>query len=313
MRVTTFVLLLGACGASVPVTSTDSRPSAPPPRKHFVSPSTELDALVRRSQQALADDRKLDYDRPFVAKSRERPETVALLADACHAGHKPSCWKAATIATPDDQPKLWGAVAANCRSGDSLSCRALPDQATADEAAYTDLPGTQGRTDCKACDATEVARMRRECAEGFAASCFSMSTLSPAEHDELAARAQKLSAEDCAADITYRCSGLHDLPVTEQLVMYEHLCALKRDACGPLSDVYDQLKRPREARDAFERGCQYGMSPNLCAALGAAYLQHKYEEPVVGRGRKLLDTSCRKLGPYAAGVPACKLANSSPE
>ncbi len=308
----TLVFVAGCYPASSPGPTPGTRDSANTrPVQADDGAKRKLSAFVARAEQALADDLRLDYERPFAKKSLERPETVELLLEACRAGEKPWCWKAASIAPKADRMRLYEIVAANCRAGDNLSCRALPDELDVAEPLYADLPGALGRSQCSGMETTcDIPTLERECTAGFGLSCYVASTYVPGNAKErLVAQQDKNYKQDCLAGIERSCFAISNKTADEELQIYASACAISREGCALLGDLYDAKQQPLAARDARERGCQFGKNPTVCATLGAAYLDHKYEEPVPGRGRALLDDSCRKLGTYAARVDECKRAS----
>jgi hypothetical protein len=269
---TSTMMILAACGRS----------AAPPP----APPSSRAEPIrdpVVAAEAAIRNDMPLDYELPFADRSERRAHRVRTSVAACDAGHKPSCWKALQMAPETERPELAKRVETNCRSGDLMSCRALP---MSPEARYPDLPGAVGRSaPCEepgpACDLTGL---RAECTAGFPRSCSALR-----EYE----RAESLTAAGCDGWILDECTP-YPADRAEQLRRGAKECELI-GSCNTVGRWALDEGRLVEARDAYERTCQYTEGHfrwKPCLSLGMSYLDHRFPEPVPGRGQALLDWSC---------------------
>lgn len=319
-------IALAACGPRV------DKPGAAEPRPQMGSaamvarnPAEDArrarNTAVRRAEQALDDDSPLDYERPFVDKPIDRASTFGLLVDACRAGHKPSCWKALTIGGDKARPETVTFVAQNCRAGDKLSCRALPSD-HGSTLRFPELPGALGRSG--ACedggDDCDIAALEKECEAAFVRSCDQARLLSRDENarDQLLARVVELGTQGCDAGLFDDCVAIAGkVGPEQQFEVDRQRCRLERRECRFLAQLMEKQGRSSDARDELERSCQYG-GPVSCLSLGVAYLDHKYPEPVPGRGQALIDHDCEFLRSRSlpdidlvARTPECKRATKS--
>ena len=277
-------LFVCACGASVPPTPTPTRAQRP---------------LVTREQadRALRSDAPLDYERPFREKPVDRSATAQLFHARCDGGDARACIVESELTGSLD------VVAANCRNGDLMSCRALPlDDGSAK---FPDLPGAMSRACSTTCDA---ATLRQECTDGFAWACFKLGENDPSgDGDAMMAKYLKASVEGCRAGISINCgfAGLSKDDLA-RIDAAKRLCELHLDRCGELATAYMAEHDTKNARDAFERACQYG-NTSVCLELGVKYTGGELTEPVVGRGQALIDWACRrKLPRYLADKCSAK-------
>ena len=245
---------------------------------------------------------RLDYKRPFDDKPIDRSRAMALYLEACRGGDKPACWIAMEVANADQWRAMALIVEANCKAGDVMSCRALPAP-EGTRHGFPSAPGALGREgDCEfieegsSCD--RVA-MRRECSEGFPASCRAIATSRPYVDDApaLLARAAELVDAGCKQDIISECRIVGSSASEQQREFASsRVCALGRAWCEGIG--IRALKRGdmAKARDAYERACQiHDAREAHCAELGEMYLDHKLVEPVPGRGQALVDWACQRI------------------
>jgi hypothetical protein len=286
-------LVVAACGATSP---------HPPPGNHVAGggdPRRQADEELRREEP-------LDLARPFRAPPVDHDRAIAGYLDACHAGDKPACWIAMTVAGPGAWHDAVAAVRRNCQTGDLMSCRALPEDDRGTPS--SDLPGAAGRAGiCDDDTACDRAALRRECDAGFAVSCVALGMSHPTEPDRdgLTTRAAGLAVAGCDASVVAECRLLLTLGSDAQTdAARDRLCTLTDNDC-----------RADDPLDA-ERDCQYGAaSAYTCVELGAKYLRHTFPEPVPGRGQALVDWGCPQLAKLVGHekvevrVPACALAS----
>jgi hypothetical protein len=275
-------VLLAACGTVAPATAIQSGSSS-----RVVD--TKAQAIA-----ALQTDTPLDYARPFETKPRGRAHTLELFRASCTEGDRYACRIEAQLAT-DSPERAYRRVAANCRAGDAMSCRALPGSRGAWQ--FPQDAGAMSRNpECivgpkPACDLVEL---RRECGDAFPEACRELSMLdSSSDFRVLTARWQELSVLGCEAGVGEECFVADDVDKT--IAPRKMLCDLDLN-CAELGMFYQDAGRADLARDTFERACQYGRHPAIsCLDLAETYASRKLEEPVVGRGQALLDFACPLL------------------
>jgi hypothetical protein len=249
------------------------------------------------AERALRSDAPLDYDRPFKEKSVARSATTKLFHERCEGGDAQACIVESELSGFDPNGGSLASVAANCRKGDLMSCRALPLDDGSPR--FADLPGAMSRSNaCATLDkpTCDAAKLHEECADGFAMACFDLG-----QHDDsgagdaLLARYLTLAVEGCRAGIALHC-GFAGLSKSERdrLDAAKRLCDLHHDRCGELSSAYAANHDTTNARDALERACQYG-NTSACLDLGVKYLGQELAEPVPGRGQALIDWACARL------------------
>ncbi len=277
-------ITVGGCSGS------SQAPPAQPPAN--VTPASDPS---RAAESALHDDTPVDYELPFADKHERHEHRLNAVVTACDAGDKASCWKAMQIALVAERPPILARVMANCRSGDLLSCRALP---FSDEQRFEDAPGATGRSmGCERRDpACDRVALRTECATGFPQSCFALARLKPPEPDERALRERltTLAESGCVAWILPECSWATSPPATRRI--HELRACELAAICEPYAVRLRDEGQLMAARDAHERACQYNESDRYrCFGLAESYLDHRYPEPVAGRGQALLDWVCEKF------------------
>jgi hypothetical protein len=89
--------------------------------------------------------------------------------------------------------------------------------------------------------------------------------------------------------------------MNDRIAVATRLCDLHRDECSTLYYDYSDVHELTNARDAYERACQYGSHAQTCIALAGKYLDGELEEPVLGRGQALIDWACPKLAQLKYG------------
>jgi len=279
------VVWLVACAASAREVPTANR-----------VPEHDVAELVRRAEQALADDRRLDYARPFADKPHE--PVAARFLDACRAGDRRSCWIAAQLDGGDVAKSAGELVHANCRAGDAMSCRA-------------DLT-SEGRSDACAdsLESCDAAKLRAECENRLAVSCERLLHVRPviADWEAIKVRTAQLARDGCAAGILAECvawsasdDGDHDLAA-------EQRCTLAYD-CMLLGNAQLARKHGDAARDAFELECQRGRRPApACEVLGAHYIAGTLREPTPGRGKALVEWACAHDDALRRIAKSCRMS-----
>ena len=299
------VAVLG-CGAPArdqpvpPATPT----AAPGPTADVVAVRADVVALRARADQSLAASWPLDDARPVTRHDDDRSATAAQYLEACRGGDQQACWIAGSVG--GWSVAVTAAVHDNCRAGDQLSCRALPqERVDAASPAFADVPGEAGRsvacnrsTASKVDPACDLAALRKECTLGFSHSCAVISErpdVSSTERDAFHERAHELAREGCRARIDRECG--------EQMVrgkeadereIDERMCPQQRVWCGNLSLFAEQDGDLVRARDLAERVCQYGADDSAmsCLVLAGSYLEGRLPEPSPGRGEALRSWAC---------------------
>jgi hypothetical protein len=301
-----FCVALG-CGANRPDSPGRELIRNEPPQRDDASARRRVE-LVALAGRALSKRWPLDYRRPFVTEPEPQPEdeTAAnLYLEACREGDKPSCWIAATIdgagierATPH--------VLENCRAGDVMSCRALPNHLP-----FGDAPGREGRSErCQAPGKTcDLAALRQECEEGFAFSCWWMFQ-APPPADRLEAHALPLARAGCRATIENDCRllwSIDEASADDHKLSSDQLCPLRISECSGALTRYLKLGDLGRARDVAEQICQHGgeQSRYNCLGLGEYYVSGTLPEPVQGRGEALISWACTKES-FQLLAPTCK-------
>jgi hypothetical protein len=314
MRIACLALIAACGGERAPATT----PQVPVHEATPADPHAAV-ALRARADHALREDAPLDYERPFTAKASDRTATARLFGDACRAGDKHACIVEAQLRPLDARGQSYQVVAAACRAGDVMSCRALP--LDDDTPRFADLPGAMSRrAECQKFDLPapcSADALRAECTAGYPAACAELGAQSSpsAADDELFARFPQLSKSGCLAGIASECEKATQRGSTsEQLDIAQRLCDLRRDRCGMLAIAYRLTNDAAHEREALERSCEYGERWFDCIELGGGYLDSRFEEPVAGRGQALVDWACPKFAAHAgeAGMrraPACQRAN----
>lgn len=298
------VTSLGACGEP-----SQPRPTSP---TNQVQPQSSA-TLLARAETALRDSTPIDYALPFAGKPLDRSRAVASYVEACKNGEHAACWLAMYVSRTEDAAAVFPLLEADCLGGSGMSCRSLPPDHESGKKFAT--PGVAGRSD--ACQEREAEcdreLLRKECTGGFPTSCQELGLMWPPlpDREALLARVPELSREGCDAGILREC-GVS----SPKLQTLERACALDFRWCDRLGHEYVRLGQKAQARDTFERTCQYAHgSESTCAELGAAYLRNELPEPARGRGQALIDWGCprlvEKLGAkdVAERITACALVS----
>lgn len=329
MRRVSLLLFIIACG-SPPPPATEVPHNAPPPQTAA--------ELIARAERANAEHLPLDYARPFERAPVGESPAVKLYLDACQLGDRPACWLAMYLVDQDHHVRSleihrdsavsprWAEatklVAANCTKGHHASCLVLPREQDAHGLTFPEAAGAAGRS--VACEDGKtqecpVPLLREECNEGFEQSCgvlsvllaqMAMSTHQPALFAESDAARQR-SGELQAAGCWMRAGD--DCPPSP-LAAAQLACDFGKKCFG-LAKLYLEQGDKQRARDAAERGCQY--FADRCAELGLMYVDGVLEEPIPGRGQRLVDFVCgalRREAPrlFEAYTP-CQRAQLPPE
>lgn len=281
----------------VAMTACSGGTARPPAPISTSAPRPPATVSAEAANRALHDDSPLDYDRPFAESSPARAATTKMFHARCEAGDKAACIVEAQLLPQDEDGKNYRVVEANCRTGDLMSCRALPigmPQFSGSPGAWSRRPDCAKSTLESQCD---LVVLRKECTDGFPNACGDLVTWDheSAEVPTLLDRWQQLSAEGCKVGIADECMNFGPETTPAEIVQRaERLCDLRRDQCGQLSFAYTATKDSSRAREAFERACQYG-SPSTCLQLAESYRDGTFEEPKPGRGQALLDWGCPKV------------------
>jgi TPR repeat protein len=329
MRRGSLLLFVIACGSPQPP-ATDVPHNAPP------QPTAA--ELVARAARANAEHLPLDDARPFERTPVADSPAVGLYLDACRLGDRPACWLSMYLLEQDVRirslaahapgkvsprwPEVTKLVEANCVAGHHASCLVLPSERDAHGLTFPAAPGAAGRS--AVCEDAEkpgcqVVLLRRECDQGFAGSCSALSVLLAqqamtsssaalfTESDAAMRKAEELRAAGCWMRAGDECPP--------SPIAAAQLACDFGTRCSGLAKLYlEQGDKPR-ARDAAERGCQY--FADSCAELGVMYLDGVLEEPVPGRGQRMVDFICdslRRDQPKAFETyKPCKRAKVSPE
>jgi hypothetical protein len=316
-----WLLVVAACGGSAPPPALAPPPAVPTPAAP-IDPHARIVARAR-ADAALHELAPLDYEQPFKHKPWDRTATSKLFGDACQLGDKHACIVEAQLVPLDDRGESYHTVEANCLAGDLMSCRALPLDDHAPR--FPEAPGAMSRrVECQdlhlpaPCD---PQALRAECSAGFPAACgdIGFSFPPPPDADELKDRWPQLSMEVCRGGIASGCENVGGLRSDSvRFEMAQRLCELRPDDCGGLGLVYESRKDRTQARDSFERECQYGghQRAGTCARLAGAYLDGTLEEPVPGRAQALLDWACPQLAAELHSYllrmhPACSHASNA--
>ena len=286
-------LAWAACGSHDPSLQTVALSNKPPNA-----------ALAQRADRALANAVRPDYRRPMAGAPLDRPAIGALYLAACRAGDKRSCWVAVTFGDP--QGIAAAQIIENCRAGDLLSCRAIPEDKTLDVPNH--LPGWAGRSRACGIDGCTRAVLQRECDAGFPRSCDQVVELIepwPTERPpgyqvspELVAPLVRLARRGCAAGLIGECFLLSSrsppLPEdthNDRLLAEQSMCDIAVVGCDDLGRIYRSRGDLVKAQEAFERSCQF--SAGGCADAAAGYLDDHLPEPVPHRGEDLARWACQ--------------------
>lgn len=261
-------------------------------------------ALAQRADQALADGVRPNYRRPMAGAPLDRQAIGALYVAACRAGDKRSCWVAVTFHDP--QGTAAAQIIENCRAGDLLSCRAIPEDKTLDVSNH--LPGWGGRSRACGVDGCSRAILQKECDAGFPRSCDQVVDMiepyvevRPPGYQvspELVAPLVRLTRRGCAAGLIGECfllssrsPRLPDDMNNDQLLAHQHMCDIAIVGCDDLGHIYKAKGDVVKAQETFERACQFGAGG--CAGAASGYLDDHLPEPAPHRGEDLARWACQ--------------------
>lgn len=96
-------------------------------------------------------------------------------------------------------------------------------------------------------------------------------------------------------------------PAEDRLAALDWNCQVRRSHCHRLGAELLARGRREDARNEYERACQYGRRPELCLELAQLYRDGKLTEPVSDRGTTLFQLACASLEAdgYAGDYPEC--------
>ncbi len=118
----------------------------------------------------------------------------------------------------------------------------------------------------------------------------------PAEDKENDQRKLELSISGCKAGVAEECIDAgYSLDPEVSLGALRQRCLLDRTSCTELGDKLKELGRKLEARDEYERACQYGAAPEVCYTLGEQYRTGVLPEPVPARADSITRYACEVL------------------
>ncbi len=225
-----------------------------------------------RAERTLREDAPFDLAFPAKTPPRRDAATNELLA-ACRAGHHPSCWLLLQVATRESALEIGLAdVVARCENGDLWSCQAIPPGGGHAEMTAK-LPGEQGRILAASRGSLtdeETGRLRSECRDGFAYSCKALAERSPdlTERREMHDRTEVAARAACRRKVADACALVApEWPVEERLAALEWNCVVRRSQCNRYGAALLALGRRDEARNEYERACQYGRREQVCLEL----------------------------------------------
>jgi len=293
--------------------------AAPAARSH--APSASAEQLFASAETMLQDSFALDNQRPFANATRDVTRVRERYLDACRAGHARACWIAMRLDGAVHEPAA-RFVRDNCLAGDTLSCRALPDDM------LVDAPGGTARErhcvrspDESHCD---LHKLRRECVQGFAKSCHRLWSVLAARPDDphevgmVATLAVVAAQVGCAAGIVDECGPLHWIGTDpdmrwkrslQELQARQRYCALVAGRCAELAPQFE-ASAPVVARTLYELDCQRwpDSGEGTCLRLGRLYVERALPEPASGRGMALIRWACQRHSRDVADEKTCKLA-----
>lgn len=184
-----------------------------------------------------------------------------------------------------------------CQKGDSWSCQAIPQLAT-DPLIPAGLPGEQGRIlsgKGRAPTREESTKLRAECDGGFAYSCKVLADRSsdPAERREMSDKMSVAARAGCQRKVPDACLLVGpDWPTEDRLAALDWNCQIRRYQCDRYGAALLALGRRDDARNEYERACQYGRSPEPCLELAELYRDGTLIEPIKGRGMAIATLAC---------------------
>ena len=86
-----------------------------------------------------------------------------------------------------------------------------------------------------------------------------------------------------------------DWPAEDRLAALDWNCQVRRFECHLLGAAMLAAGRLEDARNEYERACQYGRGPELCLELAQLYRAGKLTEPVKDRGTAIVQVACASL------------------
>ena len=252
-------------------------------------------------------ERTLRADAPFELAYPSKPPprrhaASAALVVACRAGHHRSCWLLLHIAATEAALEVGlRDVIAECQQGDLWSCQAIPPLPR-HPLVPADLAGWRGRLLAQrrgALEEEELAPLRAECRDGFAYSCKVLAEWSPDldERSEMHDKTSVAARAACERKVPDACTLVDkQWPADARLAALDWNCQVQRSECRSYAWALLEAGRYEEARNEYERGCQYGGLPWLCLELVELYRDGTFTEPVPDRAATLLRVSCAELG-----------------
>lgn len=268
------------------------------PAEAPTKPATERPGEL--AERTLRTDAPFNLAFPAQTPPRRDAATNALLT-ACRAGHHPSCWLLLHVATSESALEVGLAdVVAQCQKRDLWSCQAIPPL-PAHPLLPPGLPGERGRIlsqKPRAPSDDEAVQLRRECRDGFAYSCKVLAERSPdlGERREMHDNMSLAAREGCRRKLPDACALVEpDWPAEDRVAALDWNCQVRRVECNRLGAALLADGRLDDARNEYERGCQYGRQPARCLELAQLYRDGKLTEPVRGRGATLVHVACASL------------------
>lgn len=253
-----------------------------------------------QAERTLREDSPFDLAFPAQTPPRRDAATNELLA-ACRAGHHPSCWLLLQVATRGSALEIGLAdVVSECEKGDLWSCQAIPPGGGHPQLP-TNLPGEQGRILAGSRGSVtdeEAGRLRGECRDGFAYSCKALAERSPdlTERREMHDKTVLAARAACRRKVPDACALVApEWPVEERLAALDWNCVIRRSQCDRYGAALLALGRRDEARNEYERACQYGRRESSCLELAELYRAGKLVEPVKGRATTIVRAACASL------------------
>jgi hypothetical protein len=290
--------------------------SSSPPSSPGEAPAKPLaEGPGEMAERTLRADSPSNLAFPNQVPPRRDMATNALLA-ACRTGHHPSCWLLLHVATTESALEVGLAdVVSQCQKRDLSSCQAIPPL-PAHPLLPAGLPGERGRIlsqKSRAPSDDEAVQLRRECRDGFAYSCKVLAERSPdlAERREMHDKTSLAAREGCRRKLPDACALVDlDWPVEDRLAALDWNCQVRRFECHRLGAAMLALGRLEDARNEYERACQYGREPALCLELAQLYRDGKLTEPVRDRGATILQAACASLEATGDAVDHPECASS---
>ena len=264
-----------------------------------------------QAERTLRADAPFDLALPGKEPPRRHAASNALVA-ACRAGHHSSCALLLHLATSESALEVGLAdVVAQCQKRELWSCRAIPPLPP-HPLLPAGLPGELGRTLSHRGTMSDgdAVQLRRECRDGFAYSCKVLADRAPdlEERREMHAKLSLAARDGCRRKIPDACALVDpEWPAEDRLVALDWNCQIRRSECNRLGAAMLAAGRRDDARNEYERACQYGRQESLCLELAELYGDGTLPEPVPGRRAMLLRISCASLkaAGHADEYPEC--------